>query len=80
MQKEGKKVWNRRNRQYKKLCDKVVELQQQIDRMNLDFKREIEEISDKNEQILKELIDVQELLRILLANELLKDVDILVQE
>lgn len=73
-------MWNRRNRQYKKLCDKVVELQQQIDRMNLDFKREIEEISDKNEQILKELIDVQELLRILLANELLKDVDILVQE
>ena len=48
--------------------------------MNLDFKKEIEEVSDKNEKILEELIGIQELLRIIIANELLEDVDILVQE
>ena len=71
---------NKRNGQYEKLCDRISKVQQQIDKMNLDFKKEIEEVSDKNEKILEELIGIQELLRIIIANELLEDVDILVQE
>ena len=39
VQKEVKKVGNKRNGQYEKLCDRISKVQQQIDKMNLDFKK-----------------------------------------
>ena len=70
-------MWHRRNRQCKKICGRISDLQYQIDRMNVDFKKEIEEVSDKNDKILEELMGIQELLRILIANELLDEMDTL---
>lgn len=62
--------------QYEELCNKITCLEQKIDAMGMELKNRMENLSEENaREVSGNLKNVEELLRILIANELLDEFD-----